>query len=171
MPNNGIAGCYKTCNFQVLLHYGQSPVDTLYTIRPRSVAAIRPPFIALGSIFQVLRVNFCVLLVGFKMCPKLAPTSLANAQQIEAFIASLPLEQANRQTLIELLSSQIDSHNLESQAKIGQHISSKNLSFSEETTRVNLACKISQAVFTGEKQYTDSATNTEYYTERIRVNW
>ena len=105
------------------------------------------------------------------MSPELAPTFLPNAQQIETFIASLLLEDENRQTQVELLPSQKDSHNLESQAKISQHIFfSINLLLSEGTIRVNLACRISEAVFTGEKQYTDSATNKEYYTERTQMN-
>ena len=161
MPHSGITYCYDTCKFQVLVYYGQSP--------PGPVTAIRPLFTDLGSIFPV-RDNCCLLLVGFKVSPELAPTSLPNAQRIEIFVASLSLEEENRQTQVELLPSQVDSHNLESQAKISQHIFSIYLLFSEGTTRVNLARRISQAVFTGEKQYTDSATDKEYYTERTRMN-
>ena len=125
----------------------------------------------LDSILQIIRYSLCILLIGLMMHTGKAPASLPNAQHLETFIASLPLEQAKRQTLVELLSSHTDSGILELQTETGQHVFSQNASFSEETTRANLACKISQAVFVGENQYIDPSTDGEYYTERTQIHW
>ncbi|CAF9942331.1 hypothetical protein IMSHALPRED_003621 [Imshaugia aleurites] len=94
-----------------------------------------------------------------------ATASLPNSQQIERFIASLPLEQVKRQALVKLLSSQIDTRILQPEAEIGQHV------LDEETIRADLACKISQAVFVADQQYTDFPTDREYYTERTQIHW
>lgn len=123
------------------------------------------------GLLQTLRYSLCILLFGAIMHSIPASASLPSSQQIETFIASLPLPQVEQQELVEQLSSQIDVRILHPEAEIGQRVLTQNASFHEEKVRADLACKIYQAVFVAEKQYTDLTTDGDYYTERTQIHW